>query len=62
MTTMHRGKEMSKLKSRCTAPIPSFRALLTLLLIIGASLGSVLAQQSQKDFAQLEKAALDDLA
>ena len=61
MTTMHRGKEMSKLKSRCTAPIPSFRALLTLLLIIGASLGSVLAQQSQKDFAPLEKAALDEL-
>jgi CubicO group peptidase (beta-lactamase class C family) len=34
---------------------------LALLLIIGALLGSVFAQQSRKDFALLEKTALDEL-
>src|SRR2546425_1988698 len=61
MTTTHRGKEMGKLKSRCTAVIASFRLLIALLLITGAPPGSVFAQQSQKDFAPLEKAALDEL-
>jgi CubicO group peptidase (beta-lactamase class C family) len=61
MTTTHRGKEMGKLKSRCTAVISSFRLLIALLLITGAPPGSVFAQQSQKDFAPLEKAALDEL-
>src|SRR2546425_13337230 len=61
MTTTHRGKEMGKLKSRCTAVISSFRLLIALILITGAPPASVFAQQSQKDFAPLEKAALDEL-
>src|SRR5437762_14381138 len=36
-----------------------FRLLLTIILIAGAPLGSAFPQQSQKDFARLEKAALD---
>jgi predicted 3-demethylubiquinone-9 3-methyltransferase (glyoxalase superfamily) len=40
--------------------ILSFRLFLTLLLIT-APLGSVFAQQTQRDFAPLEKAALDEL-
>jgi len=47
--------------SRYAAAVPSLRALLTLLLMTGAPPGSVFAQQSQKDFAPLEKAALDEL-
>ena len=47
--------------SRYISAVPPLRALLTLLLILGAPLGSVFAQQSQKDFAPLEKAALDEL-
>ena len=50
-----------KVTSRYISAMPSFRALLTLLLILGAPLRSVFAQQSQKDFAPLEKAALDEL-
>jgi CubicO group peptidase (beta-lactamase class C family) len=61
MTTTHGGKGMGKLISRYTAAVPSLRALLTLLLITGASPGSVFAQQSQTNFAPLEKAALDEL-
>src|SRR5438876_247665 len=61
MMTMHGGKGMGKLTSGCTADVLSFRALLTLLLIMGGSPGSGFAQQSQKDFAPLEKAALDEL-
>lgn len=47
--------------SRYLSAVPPLRALLTLLLMTGAPLGSVFAQQSQKDFAPLEKAALDEL-
>lgn len=46
---------------RCPAASPPFRKLLALLLIIGAPLGSVFAQQSRRDFALLENAALDEL-
>ncbi|HEY3138432.1 MAG TPA: serine hydrolase [Blastocatellia bacterium] len=52
---------MGKLMSRYTAAVPSRRALLTLLLITAAPPGSVFAQQSQTNFAPLEKAALDEL-
>jgi len=52
---------MAKLTSCRTAALPLFSALLTLLLIIEALPGPVFAQQSQKDFAPLEKAALDEL-
>ena len=38
-----------------------FRALFTLLFITGVPPGSGFAQESQKDFARLEKAALDEL-
>src|SRR5260370_4441466 len=61
MTTTHGEKGMGKLISRDTAAVPSLRALLTLLLITGAPPGSVFAQQSQTNFAPLEKAALDEL-
>jgi CubicO group peptidase (beta-lactamase class C family) len=61
MMITHGEKGMEKLTSRCTAAISSFRALFTLLLITGAPLGAVFAQQSQKDFAPLEKAALEEL-
>src|SRR5712691_13407389 len=61
MITTHGRKRTGKLPSRRTAALRLFRALLTLVLIPGAPFGSVLAQQSQKDFAQLEKAALDEL-
>ncbi len=61
MMTRHGGKGTGKLTSGCTAATPSFGALLALLLIMGAPLGSVFAQQSQKDFEPLEKAALDEL-
>jgi CubicO group peptidase (beta-lactamase class C family) len=60
MMTIHGVKGMRKLTSGCTAAIP-FRPLLTLLLILGAPPGSVFAQQSPKDLAPLEKAALDEL-
>jgi CubicO group peptidase (beta-lactamase class C family) len=38
-----------------------FRLVLTIILITGAPLRLVFAQQSQKTFAPLEKATLDEL-
>ncbi|MDQ2922135.1 MAG: hypothetical protein M3R52_11065 [Acidobacteriota bacterium] len=61
MIATHAGKRIAKLTSRRTAAFLSFRALLTLVLIIGAPFGSVFSQQSQTNFAPLEKAALDEL-
>ena len=52
---------MGRLATWYTAATPSFRTFLTLFLIIGVPLASVFGQQSQKDFAPLERAALDEL-
>jgi hypothetical protein len=61
MITTHGSKGTGELPSRRTDALLLFRALLTLLLIIGGSPGSVFAQQSQTNFASLEKVALDEL-
>jgi CubicO group peptidase (beta-lactamase class C family) len=57
MMTTHGDKGMGTQTSCCAA----VTALLTLFLIIGAPIESVVAQQPQKDFTPLERAVLDEL-